>query len=115
MRKPCPQKIDFCLRQRNDMQLEFNVHDETGAPVDLTTAQEITWQLSRSVGAPVMIEKTETGGGILVNTPSSFLFDLTDVETDISGSFYHEAQIITDAGLQYTAVQGRVRIDRTQI
>lgn len=115
MNKPCPQKINFCTRQRNDLRLEFIVHDENGDPVDLTDAQEITWQLSRNVGSPVLIEKTLTGASILINTPNSFMLDILDTEIDFSGSHYHEAQIITDLGLEYTAVQGRVRIDRTQI
>lgn len=115
MNKPCPQKINFCTRQRNDLQVEFTVHDEEGNPVDLTDAQEITWQLSQNVGSVALIEKTLTGATITVNTPNSFIFDIADTEIDFSGSHYHEAQIVTDQGFEYTAVQGRVKIDRTQI
>lgn len=115
MNKPCPQKINFCTRQRNDLQIEFFVHDEEGNPVDLTSAQEITWQLSRTVAAPVLIEKTLTGSTITVNTPNSFIFDIADTEIDFFGAHYHEAQIVTDQGFEYTAVQGHVKIDRTQI
>lgn len=115
MSKSCPQKVNFCTRQRNDLQVEFFVYDEEGNPVDLSDVQEITWQLSRNVGGPPIIDKTLTGATITVNTPNSFVFDIADDEIDVSGVHYHEAQIVTSQGFEYTAVQGRVKIERTQI
>lgn len=102
---------NFDLFQGDDLRVIVTVRDQSGQLVDISGAQSIRWAVARSVNAAPEIEKT-LGNGISINSPTSFFFDLEAAETAqlARGSYYHEADAVTDQGLTYTAISGRLFI-----
>jgi len=95
----CCKGQKICLRQGDDVRIFVECVDGDGLPVDVSGAQSIRWAVARSVSDPAIITKS-IGSGIVINSPTSFYFDISDAESEqLSGHYYHEAEVINDAGL----------------
>ena len=107
---------NFQMFAGDDLRIIVPVVDErTREPIDISQATSIKWSLARSVSSPAIIEKT-LDDGITVNTPTSFLFDITNSESDpLQGAYHHEAEVVTSQGFVYTVMSGRVTVNRTLI
>lgn len=111
----CPQKVEMCMASGDDLRIIIEVYDQNNDLVDISSASSITWALAQDVGSVAIITKS-LGSGIVINTPTSFYFDLTDTETSpLVGTYFHEAEIITSSGKKYTALQGRFTLKQTLI
>lgn len=111
----CCRGQDICFRQGDDVRIVVECVDSDGLPVDITDAQSIKWAAARTVNDTAVIQKS-LASGITINTPTSFMFDITDVESEaLSGNYYHEAEVINDQGLVYTPLFGRLTIPKTLI
>jgi len=108
-----PQKI--CLPQGDDARIIVECVDGSGLPVDISGALSIKWAAARNVSDAAVITKTLLSG-IVINSPTSFYFDITDTESEsLSGNYYHEAEVINDQGLVYTPLFGQLSISKTLI
>ena len=107
---------NFTMFAGDDLQITVPVVDErTGESIDISQATSIKWSLARSVNGPAIIEKT-LDNGISVNTPTSFLFNIMNTESDpLQGAYHHEAEVVTSQGFVYTVMSGRVTVNRTLI
>lgn len=111
----CCKGQKICLRQGDDARVFVECVDGDGLPVDISGAISIRWAVARSVNGTAIITKS-IGSGIIINSPTSFYFDITDTESELlSGSYYHEAEVINDAGLVYTPLFGQMIVPKTLI
>ncbi len=61
---------DFEVHSGDTKRVRIPVFDTTGAEVNLTLADEITFQASEWRGGPVVLEKLKSTGGITTYTPA---------------------------------------------
>jgi|SRR5215213_1738983 len=94
---------DFELYARDSKNLVVPIRDESGAFVDLTTA-DIRWVLSEWLGGPPILEKTRTAGGSSdeigieqsagQTVPASMVVKILPEELLVAGGIYtHHARI----------------------
>lgn len=103
------------MRQGDDIRVIVDVVDGDGNPIDITAAESIKWQAAANASSMPVIEKSLVNG-IEINTPTSFMFDISAPESEIlNGNYYHEAEIINDQGLIYTPIYGRLTVSKTLI
>lgn len=111
----CCKAQKICLPQGDDVRVIVECVDGAGLPVDISAAQSIKWSMARNVYSAPIITKT-LSSGIVINSPTSFYFDITDTESEqLSGYYYHEAEVINDQGLVYTPLHGQLSISKTLI
>ncbi len=94
-------------------QIEIDVGDEAGAPLDLTGAALVYILRSR---AGVEVLRKTTGDGITVaGNTATVTIDAGDTATLGSGQAYHELQCTDVAGNVSTLLAGWVTFTRTEI
>ena len=104
---------DFTMFQGDTKTLEFTVKDGDGAVVDLTGATSIRWNLARRVSSAAIITK-DLDSGITVIDAANGRFDvsLTSADTEnLSGRYYHEAEVIDASGDVATVETGATTIN----
>ena len=107
--------VNLRMFQGDDLRVICTVRDQTGQLVDISNAQSIRWQAAPRVNDAPVIEKS-LGNGLSISSPTGFTFDITSAESaPLSGQYYHEAEVVTDQGLTYTALFGTLIIDRALI
>lgn len=98
--------------------ITVTVTDDDDEAVDLTGAT-IRWQASRLVvdegfdADPLISKDNDTGGGIESASPSTGVFEVTldpDDTEDLSGLYYHEAEVIDADGNVATVMTGRMTV-----
>ena len=89
--------LDIRMVLNNDRNVQFNVVDNLGNPVNITDFQ-IRWQVKKSYLSEALITKT-VGSGITMTDPSLGQFVVQILAADTvnlaPGSYFHEA-IVTD-------------------
>ena len=100
----------------DDAEFAFEVTDESGAEVDLSSVTEITWLFADSEYSDTThAEKTQSGGGITVDDDGGNLSEQSRVVVSVAGadtdgfggdSYYHELEIEDAAGDKETAAKG---------
>lgn len=109
---------DFELFAGDYRVLGVDVKDPAGAPIDLSGAAAIRWQLGKEPGKPPLASKS-IGAGITVTDPVAGLFDVeltnADTETLKPGDYYHEAEVIITTGRPATILSGALTIKPTLI
>jgi len=111
----CCNRQNICMKQGDDLSVIVSVVDGSGLPIDITDAESIKWSAARSVNSVAILEKS-IGDGITVNSPTTFIFDITSAESELmSGNYYHEVEIINNTGLVYTPLFGQLVIQKTLI
>lgn len=111
----CCNTQNICLFSGDDLRVFIEVYDTTGAPVDISSAESIVWAFAKNADSSIIVQKT-LGVDLFIANPTSFFFDLVPADTDtISGSYYHEARIVTDQDLIYTGVSGQLKIKKSLI
>ena len=108
---------NFQMFAGDDLRIIVPVVDErTREPIDISQATSIKWSMARTVGATTPVLEKELDNGITINNPTSFFFDITNVESsDLTGNYYHEAEVITSQGYVYTVLSGRAYVQKTLI
>lgn len=94
----------------DDVTLEVTVLNTDGTAKVLTGAT-ITWELSRRAGTAVKITKTAT-----ITGATTGIFQVAvDSTGDLSGDYYHEAEMTESGGAISTVMKGRVLINRDTV
>lgn len=88
---------------------DFYALDENGAAIDLSTAQSISWNMSRYGSSSLLIGKTPTLPGSPVNL-ARVVIDSSDTLT-ISGKFIHQFVVVDLAGKTHIPGQGIITIN----
>lgn len=101
---------DFEMWSGDHRNLTFIVTDSTGASKDLTDASVI-WVLSENPTSASLVKRsTDSGCGITVSG-CTFTVSLSPVHTsNLSGYYYHEAQVRDSASNVVTVAVGTARI-----
>ena len=107
---------NFQMFAGDDLRIIVPVVDErTREPIDISQATSIKWSVARTVGSTPILTK-ELDNGITINNSTSFFFDITNIESsDLTGAYYHEAEVITSQGYVYTVLSGRAYVQWTLI
>lgn len=105
---------DYTMYSGDSRLQPIGIFDEVGAPVDVSTATDITYKILKATGETV-ITKT-LADGITVDE-SVVTVELAPADTaELSGpNFIHELQITTSLGAVYTVLQGTIAIKRDYI
>jgi len=106
--------VDYTMYSGDSRQLNIEITDETGAPVDVSTSSAVVYAIFRRNGEQV-ISKT-LGAGVVTDT-SVVTVDLEPADTaDLAGDTYlHECQLITVDDLVYTVLSGSIKVLRDHI
>ena len=92
--------------------LQVTVRDENAAVVDLSGAT-IQWKLAKTAGSDNPQVSKSTTSGITVTDAANGVFqvsvDATDT-ADLSGTYYHEAEVIDASSNKTTVMAGYVDI-----
>lgn len=89
----------------------------SGERVDLMNA-DISWVLAESVSSSPVLLKTVSGGDIVVTDAEQGEFEIKLVPTDtesLSGSYYHEAEVVDSAGNESTIFVGSFDIKESAL
>lgn len=105
---------DFATYQGDAALPVFTVLDENGAPINLSTATQISWAAKRDAASSPVLAKTKSGGGISFVTDGSdgkFQVALTGVDTAALTGYYLHVASVTDAlGNTSTVTLGRMQV-----
>ena len=105
---------DFTIFAGDDHAVTFTVTDDTGAPVDISTASEITWQCARQPRDAALLAKSKTGGQITFVTDGrdgAFNVAISHTDTPAFYGFYaHLAVVIDVEGNRSTVAEGRMEV-----
>lgn len=117
---------NFTLHAGDKRVLEISVYNEDPAdpgqpdltsPIDLSAAT-LRWALaSHATDAATLVTKTSAGGGGITvggdgNEVMQVQLDKADT-VDLSGKYFHEAEVVEAAGDDYTVATGTVTIAPT--
>jgi hypothetical protein len=109
---------NFEIYAGDSKNITVTVTNADGSPIDLTGAT-IKWALKKRVSSPADITKeTNTNAGISVANPTTgvFLIPLKPDDTkDLSGVFYHEAEVTDGVGNVSTVLTGEVTIHKSGV
>src|SRR5690625_1662616 len=110
--RECTARENFCIVQGDSLRVVASVYDQDRDEVDIQDVASIRWWLARSVRHEPVIRKGGVDGGINLGGPSVFYFDLFPAETAplAPGNYYHEAEVITQAGHVYTVMMGNLQV-----
>lgn len=108
---------NFTMWSGDDKTLEVTVVDENGSVQDIT-GMTIDWHLARKVTTSALVQKATGGSGIVISDGSAGVFQITlsaaDTD-DLSGKYYHEAQVTDSSGNISTVTVGTITINRDLI
>ncbi len=94
----------------DDLILEVTVLQPDGTAKNLSGAT-VKWELSRRPGTAAKITKTAT-----ITGASTGVFQVAvDSTEDLSGDYYHEAEVIDSVGFVCTVMRGSVLIARDTV
>ncbi len=107
--------FDLEMVQGDDLRVFCRVVDNIGDSIDLSSAQSISYAISKGFDTPILVSRT-IGNGISLSAADEFFLDITSTNTGglAAGAYRHEAEVITSGGFVYTIFQGVFRI-RPQI
>lgn len=107
---------DFNMVAGDSKTLVVTVKDSTGGPVNISGAT-ISWKAARSLRKTPVISKAVNTGIIITNGPDGeFTVTLDSADTDdLSGNYYHEAQVTATDGTISTVLRGTMKVDRALI
>jgi hypothetical protein len=94
----------------NDVELNYTITDDAGAPKDLTGAAAIIWVMAKAAGKAGLVTKG-LGTGVTITTPTQGKFKVTLVPADTEGikggrTYYHEARVTDSVGKKVTVTYG---------
>lgn len=97
----------------------FTVVDQTGAPLDISTASDIRWNAARTTTSAAVLSKTKAAGQIaFVTDGTDGQFQVTILGTDtavLAGVYLQQALIIDALGNQSTVALGQMTIGRAPV
>ena len=93
----------------DDVEITFTVED-----MDYLIGATIRWQLSENVNGEVKVEKS-TSDGISVDGDEFIVIVNADDTKNLSGVYFHEAEIVDSEGRYSTVAQGHLEIKPTLI
>ena len=102
---------DFEIVSGDNSSVQFDVTNQSGAVVDITSATA-TWALARRNHSTTLVSKTVGDGITIVDGPNGVLLvslDQTDTAS-LSGDYYHELQIVQSSGRKTTAAYGTASV-----
>ena len=97
--------------------LDVTTKTASGERVDLTNA-DISWVLAKSVSSsPELLKDTDSGDIVVTDAENGeFEIKLLPADTEsLSGSYYHEAEVVDSAGNESTIFVGRFEIKETAL
>lgn len=98
----------FDIYQGNDLRVEIVIKEYDLTEATLPTGCEVHWGLYELGDDTVVLSETLDDTDREENV---FSFDLVPVDTEeLSGTYYHEAKLVTDVGNVYTLFVGSVNI-----
>jgi hypothetical protein len=103
---------DFQMYAGDDKAVVITVLDADKEPIDLTGCT-IRWRASRSQSKTANIIKKTSGAGIALSDPVNGQFTVTlaaDDTEDLTGTFYHEAELTFGDGSISTVLSGKMVI-----
>jgi len=108
----------IAVPQDNDATLEFTYQDQDGNLLDLTGVSEIDFVVFTSIDGTAEIEKTYTGGDIVIyGNDYQFSVPITDLDTQglTNRLSYHECRVTNSDGEKRTVSAGIFRCEKTYI
>lgn len=110
---------DFTMWSGDTRRLSITVDDGASPPVAINlTSSTIEWHLAKRLTSTVAILTKTVGGGIALTDPVNGVFEVTidPADTaDLSGEYYHEAEVTLSGGDKSTVLVGIATIKRDLI
>lgn len=107
---------DICVPQHDAQDLYFDIVDDGGVAVDVSTASEIVWIIADAIDGTIRITKALTGTGLTLQTNSRVKVELTSANMNMAAAdYYHELRITNVAGDPATVLKGTFTIEDTRI
>lgn len=104
--------MNFSMFRGDSKILQITIKDLAGQPVSLAGLQSARWAMAPKItSAPVLTKSL--GSGILIASESGGVLEVTLLPTDtqnLSGSYYHELEIIDVSGKVSTILTGNIEI-----
>lgn len=103
---------NFSLIEGDTKAITVTVKDRDGDVVDITGAT-INWQAAKNPHATATLTKATGGSGISITSGTGGQFRITIDAADtanLSGDFYHEAQVTFSDGTIATVLTGKMTI-----
>ena len=104
---------DFVTYQGDTVTPIFTVLDASGNPVDISAATEIAWSARQSLGDPVALLLTKTGGQVTLiggGTTGQFEVAITALDTESLSGFYTQYATLSLGGAITTVIIGRMKV-----
>jgi hypothetical protein len=104
------------LPQHDHRNFVADIVDETGAPVDITTA-DVTWILADSVAGTIRLTKSTAAATMIKSSATRVQWTITSAQSGAlaARSYYHEMQITNSGGEKQTVMAGRFDLIDTRI
>ena len=105
----CPPSAEICIPSGDGVDLWFQVRDEVGNLVDISTAAEITFLVATENGGTVLFVKKMSLGEVTIDgTSAAFWTAIRRADTELltERKNYYEATILTASGVHRTVSAG---------
>lgn len=110
---------DFTIYAGDDVTPIFTLTNASGAAIDISSVQEITWTVQRDLNSPVILTKLKSGGGVVFitdGTDGKFKAIATRTDTASLDDYYiHQATITDASGNVSTVATGRMQVGRKPV
>ena len=111
-------ELDFEMHQGDTKRLVVTIVDPAGAPISLVAVDSVKWWVAKKVTSTVRLIEKSVGSGIEVTNAAggvvTISLDPDDTEA-VSGSYYHELEVIDSAGDIGTVLRGTMTILRALV
>lgn len=110
-------KQEIRIAQHDDVDVQINMLNSDGNPLDISGFTSLTWVIAENVRASVLIAKTTTNNSLILPSATMALASLTSGETGAlpARRLYHELRGINSGGEQQTMLAGRFIVEDTRI
>lgn len=105
------------IAQHGDVDVQIDMLDQAGNPLDISGFQSLTWIIADSVRGAILLTKTSGGGGIALPSATRGVVALTSAETGAlpARRLYHELRGVNSGNEAQTMVAGYVYVEDTRI
>jgi hypothetical protein len=108
-----PTQIDFTMPSGDSRTIRVKCIGADRAPFSLAEANQIRWQIARSVRGPAMVSKDLTGGVEIVQDGDDWYIQVEVLPEDtegMKGDYYHECEARFTDGAVLTPFAGVVTV-----
>lgn len=107
----CVYERELCIPRYDDQEFVFDVVDQDGSPVDISTST-VVWVVANQPGGTILLTKSTADSSMSKSSATRVQWDITKVQSGALpvGRLYHEMNIVNSGGEDQQAMRGVFKV-----